>query len=289
MSANSNVEIKNVILPFDFSTSAYNSLEHAISLARKFRAELTILNVNDSFSSHALHTSGESFLHYENTAKQKLAEITKGIFIFNTIHTLVSSAKWMKALEMLLSGKENSMIVFPMEGKSRDSFFDISNTYKVVESLMLPILIVKESQKTSDYKTITTTLDETFHTREKLPYVNIMAKAFESKVSIVGIQTHQDKDTVNHMNAILRQCAQYVSAKAREYEARMIQAKNTGADVTKSAEEDKADLLIIMNEHEKTLTNIFSSPYASQVVENSKIPVLMCPPRVSLVMDAVSI
>jgi nucleotide-binding universal stress UspA family protein len=289
MTGNTNIEIKHVILPFDFSNSAKNALQHAISFARKFRADLTLLSVMDGYSSQCLQYKGSKFAEFELLAKDKLNEYVKQVFTFNKIECIVRDTKWSRAVNELSDKNTGSIIVLGIGGKGRDGYFDGSHAYRIVDSMNIPLLAVRETQQAKDYRVITTPLDETFHTREKLPFVSLVANAFDSKVSVIGLQTHTDKDSTNHMQAIMRQASQYIQMKVKQYQDQLIPSKNEVTDLVKKANDDGADLLVIMSSHEKSLSNLFSGPYAQQVTDKSNAPVLICPIRVSLVMGAVSI
>lgn len=289
MSGTTNIEIKHIIVPFDFSNSAQNALQHAIGIAKKFRADLTLLSVMDNYSSQCLQYRGNKFVEFEELAKAKLNEYTKQVFTFNKIECVITETKWSRAVNELSDKQTSSIIVLGVGGKGRDGYFDGSHAYRIVDQMNVPLLVVKEGQLAKDYKIIATPLDETFHTREKLPYVTLMASAFEAKVSLVGIQTHTDNDSSKHMVAIMRQASQYIQMKVRQYQDKLIASKNEVGDLVKYATEEKADLLVIMSSHEKSLSNLFSGPYAQQVTDKSNAPILICPIRVSLVMNAVSI
>ena len=289
MSGNANIEIKHVILPFDFSNSAKNALQHAISIAKKFRADLTLLSVMDTYSSQCLQYRGNKFVEFEALAKEKLNEYIKQVFTFNKIDCVVTETRWSRAVNEMTDKTAHSIVVLGIGGKGRDGYFDGSYAYRIVDAMNVPLLVVKEHQQAREYKTITAPLDETFHTREKLPYVTLLASAFDAKVSVVGVQVHTDKDSASHMQAIMRQASQYVQVKVKQYQEKLITSKNEVTDVVKSAAEDQADLLVIMSSHEKSLANLFSGPYAQQVTDKSNTPILICPIRVSLVMGAVSI
>jgi len=290
MSGNANIEIKHIIVPFDFSNSAKNALQHAISIAKKFRADLTLLSVMDSYSSQFLQYKGNKFTEFKPLAQEKLNEQVKQLFTFNKIECIVSETKWSRAVVELSDKNAGSIIVLGAGGaKGRDGYFDGSHAYRIVDSMNIPLMVVKEHHQVKDYKVITTPLDETFHTREKLPFVTLMAHAFDAKVSVVGLQTHTDKESSSHMQAIMRQASQYVQLKVKEYQDKLVASKNEVTDLVKQADDDKADLVVIMSSHEKSLSNLFSGSYAQQVTDKSNSPILICPIRVSLVMGAVSI
>jgi len=289
MTGNANIEIKHVIVPVDFSNSSKNAVEHAVSIAKKFRADLTLLCVMDPFTSQALNCKGAKFSDFKEKAAEALNQLTRQIFTFNKIEIFVAEGRWVRAVTEMADRIPASMMVLGVGGKNRDGFFDGPHAYRIVDAISIPLLVVKEDQKAKEYKIITTPLDQTFHTREKLPFVTLMASAFDAKVSVIGLQTNTDKETSSHMQAIMRQASQYVQMKVRQYQDRLIASKNEVGDLVKHANEDQADLLVIMSSHEKTFSTMFSSPYAQQVLDKSNTPILICPIRVSLVMNSVSI
>jgi len=289
MSTTTNIEIKNVIVPFDFSNSAQNALQHAIGLAKKFRADLILVSTMDSFSSQCLQYRGNKFVDFAALSQEKMKEFTKQIFIFNKVDSLVIDAKWSRAINDMNDKFPGSLVVLGVGGKGRDGYFEASHAYRIVDQMNIPLFVVKEDQKARDIKIISTPLDETFHTREKLPFVTLMASAFDAKVSLVGIQTHTDKDSAAHMQAIMRQASQYIQEKVKQYQDKLVASKNEVNEVVKHTSDENADLLVIMSSHEKSLSNLFSGPYAQQVTDKSTAPILICPIRISLVMGAVSI
>jgi nucleotide-binding universal stress UspA family protein len=173
--------------------------------------------------------------------------------------------------------------------KGRDPFFLGSNTYKVVNHLKVPVLAVQGTATDPNYKKVFMPLDETFNTREKIPYAKLIAQVFDAELSITGLQKHTDKESVHHLHAIINQAGSYVSDEVRKVSTHIHPSKNNAADTLRYAEEQKADLIVIMSEQERTLSGLFLGPYAQQVVNASRIPVLIVPPRVSLVMTSVSI
>jgi len=289
MSGNTNIEIKHIIVPFDFSTASQNALQHAIAIAKNTRADITLLSVMDSYSSQALQHRSGKFADFEEMAFEKLDEYAKQVLTFNKIESKVSETKWSRAVAELANHRSGALLVLGVGGKNRDGFFDASHAYRIVDSLNVPLLAVRENQQVSNYKTIITPLDEDQHSREKLPYVTLLASAFDAKVSVIGLQTHGGQESTTHMQAIMNQASHYIQMKVKQYQDKLISSKNEVGDIVKHASEEKADLLVIMSAHEKSLANLFSSPYAQQVSDKSTTPVLICPTRVSMVMGNVSI
>jgi nucleotide-binding universal stress UspA family protein len=70
-----------------------------------------------------------------------------------------------------------------------------------------------------------------------------------------------------------------LKSKNMRYRIDFIEAENTTLSTIEYATKHNADLIVIMSEQEKTLSNIFLGPYAQQMINNSHIPVLTCSVR----------
>lgn len=287
------IEIKNILVPYDFSETAKIALEHAGTLAGKFKATITLLHVKEPFAMSRMEDQekNNSNQNYSENANKRMEEDT---FKFRVLGIktdyLIEDGKLYKIVEKVSKDKDIDLIVIGTHGvKGRDSFFLGSNAYKVVNHLKVPVLAIQATAKNPYYELIFMPLDETFHTREKIPYAKMIAEKYDSTLSITGLQKHQDQESVKHLKAIINQAEHYVRENLHKVTTRIEGSRNNAEDTLRLAEQEKADLIIIMSEQEKTLSGLFLGPYAQQVVNASKIPVLIIPPRVSLVMSDVSI
>lgn len=254
-------------------------------LARKLKAAITLLHVKEQASGR---DPGQEYIE---AARKKLEEEALKLRIFGTrVEVEVKEGKIFKVVEDMVKDKQISLIVIGTHGvKGKDSFFLGSNTYRVVNHMKVPVLAVQEAAAEPAYRRVFMPLDETFHTREKIPYGMLLARSYDAELSITGLQKHHDKDSVHHLQAIVNQAGNYVSEEVNRVTTDIVDSKNYAADTLRVAEEQKADIIVIMSEQEKTLGGLFLGPYAQQVVTAARMPVLIVPPRVSLVMTSVSI
>ena len=226
MSENTKVEIKHVILPFDFSNSAKNALQHAISIANKLQADLTILSVMDRYSSQYLQYNGNRFVEFEAVAKEKLNELAKEVVTLGKTECVIYEASWSRAVSDLVKKTEGSLVVLGDGDKSRDGYFNGFHSHRIVDSLHIPVLVVKETQQVTDYKMIITPLDRTRQTREKLSVVTIVGRAFEAKVLIVGLLQNSKTESTAHLSSIMHQASKYIRVKVRQHETKIIPIKS---------------------------------------------------------------
>lgn len=287
---------QHVLVLFDFSENAKIALKHGSVLAKNLGAKISLLNVMEDFSVEQLFHSGKpssvSFDTYKTEVLSMIDDETRAIRaeLGVEIGCYIQQGKVVKQLGDFIKANEVDLVVIGTHGvKGRDPIFSGPNAYKIVNSQKIPVLTVPGGTASPYYKKIFLPLDGSFHTREKLPYAMWIAEKSKGQVVAAAFETHQDKESLHHMQAILQQTIQYMQQHQIPSGGYEKETKNLAQDTLLGAEVNQADLIVIMSEQEKTLAGIFSGPIAQQIVQNSTLPVLTIPPRVSLVMTNVSI
>lgn len=291
--SSTHLEIQHILVPYDFSETAKVALDHAATIAGKVKGKITLLHVKEPFAAGQFVNRDPDYKpqNYDETALKKMEEDTLKLRVLG-IKTdfIIQEGKIYKQTEAVVKDKDINLIVIGTHGvKGRDSFFLGSNAYKVVNHLKIPVLTVQSMAKNPEYRKIFMPLDETLHTREKVPYAKLFAEKYNAELVITGLQKHRDQDSVKHLSAIVGQAVNYVSDSVTKVSSDVCESKNNAADTLKCAEDKKADLIVIMSEQEKSLSGLFLGPYALQIVNASTIPVLIVPPKVVTVMSHVSI
>jgi len=288
--------ITHILVPTDFSDSADTALKHAGNLAKLFQSKLSILNVRESFAEHMVlqnyglkgHTDKEFFQHVMKPLNDRAAMVFNEFGVkadvvckSGSIHTEVN--KFVKENQV-------SDIVIGMHGlKGRNSYFMGGHAYKIVNSTKIPVLQVEADAINYNYKNIVMPIDNSYHTREKVPYVAMLAKKFNFLVRIPALLTSNSSESRNNLIKILHQVERYLNDRNIATESELIQAGNLAKETLNYAEHHKADLIIIMSEQESSISGIFLGPYAQQIVQQSRIPVFTIPPKLELVVSKVSI
>ena len=71
---------------------------------------------------------------------------------------------------------------------------------------------------------------------------------------------------------------EYLTKRDIKFSSELVYGENIATTTLKYGEKINADLIVIMTEQEDNLTGIFLGPYAQQVVNHSKIPVMSIKP-----------
>ncbi|MCS6982057.1 MAG: universal stress protein [Flavobacteriales bacterium] len=291
-----NFDITHILLPTDFSTTADVALRHAGNLAKLFNARLTILNVREAFAEHVVlqryglkgHEDKEYFEHVMVPLQERASLVENEFGIKAEI--VCKSGSIPSEVNKFVKENKVSDIVIGMHGlKGRDSYFMGGNAYKIVNSTKVPVLQVEEGATQLEYKTIVMPLDSSFHTREKVPYVSLLAQKFGSLVKIPALLTSSSEETRTNLLKILHQVEQYLNTRNIRTESELISTNNLARETLNYAEKNHADLIVIMSEQEVSLKGLFLGPYAQQIVQQSRIPVFTIPPKVEMLVSRVSV
>lgn len=285
----------HILCPTDFSETAGVALEHAILLAQKFNAKLSLLNVREAFSEYMilqeLGMSGRLDKDYFSHVEAKLEKLAAPIRLKGIdVVTASASGKIADEVSKFVKTNEVSDVVIGMHGvKGRDSYFMGGNAHRIVNSTKVPVLQVDKHAHTNDYKTILMPIDSSFHTREKIPYATSLAKKYGAEIRLIALQTTNNEEIRTNVLKVLYQVEKYIAQNGVGFETTVRNSSNLSDDTLEFADEVNADLIVIMSEQEKTLRGLFLGSYAQQLVNQSTRPVLTVPPKIHMVMSDVNV
>ena len=285
-----NLAIKRILIPTDFSETANLALEHAVKMARLLDSEITLLHVVSTFAFRVNLPEME----FDETQEAKLAGVIGSKL--NKIAEEISQKEGLKVSTLITSGRIREEVVRVAEEIYADiiilgthgvsglrEFFMGSNAFRIVSDAACPVLCIQESGHPVGFKNIVVPIDNSFYSREKLGLSIKLARLYDATIHICGLRSHDHND--EEINAKFRikmkQVDDFLHEQDVEFTSTILYCENIATATMEYAAEIKADLIIIMNEQEVNTTGFFMGPYAQQVVNHSKIPVLSIRPSSS--------
>lgn len=270
--------MKTIIVPLDFSEEAMNGLNMAIMMANKTGATIKLVYVIDR------NTSGDAAtLEREvQSAKAKFENVLKTCREKSNykcgISYVVSTGKIFRDITDMAEKSDDALIVLSTHGESGfEELFIGGNAYKIASHSRKPVLAVRRSEIPSNINKIVLPLDFTKETREKVPYTAMLAKLFNSEIHLITVRSTKLKSIDKKLHQYSDQVAAYLGKHDIPFKTDHlfgINLTDTILDYSKSIE---ADLISIMSEQEKSLTNLLLGNYAHQMINKSYIPVLINP------------
>lgn len=279
--------IEKILVPIDFSSASLSALDHAVMIADKIGAEVTLLHVHETqdFSSTLrkllFKTSGEERVVIDSVEQSftELAAKYNGKVKIAT-QTSNSGEKIYKQIIDSAAAIGANLIVMGTHGaKPMENFLGGSNTFRVAASAPCPVFSVHREQKFGKISHIVLPLDTSKETREKVDDAIFMAKAFGATVHLLGVSSSDDNEVQNRIRLVVNQVRHYLEEDQISCESDFSYGKNITTLTLDYAHKVNADLIMIMTEQEVNSTGFFVGPYAQQMINRSTIPVMSVRPK----------
>lgn len=278
-------KIEKILIPIDFSETSMLAFEHATFTAKLFKAELVLLHVVEK------HWEKFSIVVPEmritppgdiiNAIEKRLEEIAASIHSKHGIKSTCITANGTIFSEIISVSKEHQvdLIIMGTHGTSGFAeFFVGSNAYKVVTSAECPVISVQTHAQKLGFKDILLPIDDSAHSRQKVNHAIVMARQFSAKLHIVGLADFDDETDLKKFEIKLEQIEEYIKKCDLTCTKEIIHGKNQAVMTAEYAQSTGTDLIIIMTDQDENLTGRLMGPYAQQIVNHSKIPVMSIQP-----------
>jgi nucleotide-binding universal stress UspA family protein len=270
--------MKTIIVPLDFSNESLTGLNLSLMLAAKTKAKIQMVHVIRKNES----TNDENLKKEHQLAELKFDEILKKYKEKNKLKIEVSytikEGSIFKEIAALGDSYEDALIVLSTHGESGfEELFIGGNAYKITSHSRSPVITVRRSKISLNIDRIVLPLDTTFQTREKVPYTAKLAKIFNSEIYLLSVQLTKLKRIEKKLHRHTAQVAAYLEKHEIPYKIEHLQGDNLTDITLEYARSVNADLISIMTEQEKSISNLLLGSYAHQMINKAFIPVLSFP------------
>lgn len=268
---------KTIIVGVDFSECSINALEHAISIAQKAKAGITMVWVNHLDYSKEIFSVEPKQLTEE--VKKKFDDLLRKYTVKLHGYPLkyeMRKGKVYKEICAVADELDAFLTVIGTHGSTGfEEFWIGSNANKMVSSSKRPIITIRGGISIeTDLARIVMPFDSTKVTRQKLPFTALLAKYFDSEVHILGLFTSSLDDLRYRIRNYTAQAEDYFKENDIKYKTTFLEVDNITEATLEYAKNVDANLISIMTEQETRTSNLWMGPFAAQMVNHSPIPVL---------------
>ncbi len=273
--------MNDLLVGIDFSDCSINALEHALSIARKAKKDIIMVWVNRPESQKELLTYDsdniieevtkrfeELILKYKPDFKQKMKfEIREG--------------KIYRQIVKAAAEHDVSLIVVGTHGASGfEEFWVGSNTNKIISETYIPVISISSKIDIHrELKSIVFPVDSTAETRQKIIFTAVLASYFDAEVHVLALYSATSRRVQQRVDKYAKQMLEYLEEEGIKYKHITQRTDNITNSTIEYAKKIEANLIAIMTEQERSASNILLGPYASQMVNNSPVPVLSIHPK----------
>jgi nucleotide-binding universal stress UspA family protein len=175
------------------------------------------------------------------------------------------------------SFKDSILILSTHGGSGIEELFVGSNAYKIASTSSKPVITIRSLQAVRTIKKIVLPLDITRQTREKIPYTAEIANIFNAEIHIATLRSTNASSIIKKLDSFSDQAGAFLNAHKIPFKIENLKGGNLTDITIDYAKSIDADLISIMTEQEKSISNLLLGNYAHQMINDSLIPVLSFP------------
>lgn len=274
-------EIRNILVPIDFTKENSNFLNVAAAIAKRHSAKVHFLNVvksglmgtGSAFSGKFYYHGNSLLADSENKLdeqKEKFCKIYRGeVFTKCSVGSVA---------ERIMDYAQNNwidLIVLGVDYPKKRPGFISSNTYEVISNSEVPVITVPFSCRNSDFSELIYPVRDTEDAVSKLTPVLPIAKRNGSKIKLVGLASEKGANSVNMVSNSVKFLRVKLAKQKLDctVEEVLVTAK-PAEEILEACEKSDADLVAVNVTTEKPITKIFSNNFTENIIYKSKIPVL---------------
>jgi nucleotide-binding universal stress UspA family protein len=280
--------IKRILVPIDFSTISLHSLHHAERIATRTRAHIRLLNVVEQYvdtigadpSMIAPAMDIQRKVQAGNSkALEKIAhaarkrsnlQVDAGVRVGRIAATISRTARDTHADLVIMGTHGASGFVERLLG---------STTYRVAGISKIPILSVHKRLRSNRYSNLIYPVRERAQAMEKFPHALTFASLFNTRVHVVGHLPAGNKPLAEKIRAL---CV-LIEKKFAELGLATKRAFTTSDEfaetIIRYANVYSSSLVVIMQDHDFRLVDIFRGSFTKKMLHKVLSPVLTVPSR----------
>ncbi len=269
--------MKTLLVATDFSKNSLHVLEYAIMFANKLEASIHLVWVdNSSLEDNLIETIEEGLRIEKKRYLQKLVSDYKPKVPGEKLQYHLKKGKVYQEIGKTARQLKADIIFTGTHGVTGfEQYWIGSNAYRIMTSAPCPVITVR-----SDYdfahgiSTILIPLDSSLETKQKLPFTVELAKRFNATIHLLKVYNSPIGVIRKRIDSFGSEAEKCLQDKNISYLIESVEAVNVAASILEYADKNSVGLIAIMTEQNITTANKFLGPYAQQLINGAKIPVL---------------
>ena len=274
------MKVDKILFPTDFSDCADAALEYAVLTAKKYKASLEFLYVDEAtyllnpmgpYGDNDLHQLSDNVTSY---ADKKLDDTIqrlhhgvvghKHVVIGRPYYQIVETARSIKA----------DMIIMGTHGESGINAIIGSNAERIVRQAPCPVMTIRQKRDANHICRMLIPVDFSDMCRQTMKQIIAYARDFACELTLVYVSVSHKNETEKGIQDDFERFLSRIDITGVIYRTMMVKAHTEGAGIIECAVKNEIDV-IAMGTHGRTgLKRVLMGSVTSEVVNNSPVPVV---------------
>ncbi len=269
--------MKTLLVAFDFSKSAIHALDYALAYARKMHVTINLVWIDNSNPSDSLiHTIDEELRIEKKKYLNNVVNDYAARYPDISFDLCLGKGKIYQEISKIARRLKAEFIFTGTHGVTGfEEFWIGSNAYRITTTAPCPVVTVNNSyQITNTVSQILLPLDSSLETNEKLPFAVNMAEVFGATIQLLKIYNTPLSVIRKRIDGFAKEAVDFLTNRKVRFEIGVVEANNVVSAILSYAQKKHIDIIAIMTEQGNITANRFLGPYAQQLINTAKIPVM---------------
>ncbi|MFN8354625.1 MAG: universal stress protein [Spirosomataceae bacterium] len=277
-----NLQINKILVPIDYSETSMNALHVAIAMSNRHKAIINLLFVIEPRQYIAISSDALIFdFSQEDIIKEeikRLGSLARRNSVTGTVECRIGDVP----LNIIEAAHDFNadLIVMGTHGTSGiRAYFLGSDAYKVVKTAPCAVLTVPQNFTKTDFKEILFPVRPVEGALDKYDFTRKIIRKNDAHLTVFGVFQRDSRLETNLLTAMLDKLVVQLSQDEIKAD---IEWSNTVAwadAVLNRSQQFDIDLIVITSEIDTTIEHFFVGPFAQQIVNHAKVPVLSIRPQ----------
>jgi nucleotide-binding universal stress UspA family protein len=274
-------KISKILMPTDFSELTASAFKSAISICKRQNAKLTLLHVIDDVayvpSSEVMiptmAISPELIQTYKNNIEDLAIKLSmeSGVSVDGKIE-LGNPAN--AICRVAAEGKFDLIVMGTHGASGLSEFFIGTNAFTVVKNATCPVLTIPGNWERTEFKKAVFPVRLLDGAIEKYDYAKPIIEKNASNLLVIGLAEKDKPESIVELTNLVDLFRFQLRDDNVEFSSILHHSNNFADKVIEGADGYDADLIIITANLDYDLKAYFVGPFAKQIVNHSKRPVL---------------
>lgn len=272
--------MKKILVGMDFSQGALNALDYAIEVAKNTQSEITLVWIEPKTNDRMLPGEKNEIRHEAKMDLQNIITEKQKANVGLKINFKQKKGRIYHEMASLAESVNADLVIIGTHGIGGfEEFWVGSNAFKIISYCPCPVISVRtDYQGGGKVRKIILPIDDTIDTTSKVPMAARLAKAFNAEIDILGVYDSDLSSIRKKTDQYVQKTERYLSENNIKHHFHHCKSNKLHCSIVNYAENNNADLMVIMTDQNKATSDIIMGRRAQQIINRSPIPVLSVKP-----------
>lgn len=272
-------QIKNILVPVDFTEKSKNALNLAAHMAIRHKAKLFLLHICPTFN--LIDRTGKQVIGAEtlqenlSNAENELDELKVDLQVNHNISvtTIIKTENLLDTINDLIHTDNVDLVVMGTSGKQNlKQLFLGSNSYTVLQHAHCSVLLVPETFRQTDFKKILFPVRVKSELLEKTDLSILLADKNDGDINLLGVE---NVNALRNIKETFNEIERNLQLKAASFFSEFKSSDDNAALIAAAAKEKDCDLILLSDQDENSWKSFMADNFFKKVINETEIPLFI--------------